>query len=91
MRPDGGSDRLEIVRIAPVEIDPQEVSIIESLAHPIGQRDLAIATVGVVQSNARAGTRAGCGAQRTDASRIATTIASSAVPYWRIFIPRSAS
>ena len=48
MRPDGGSDRLEIVRIAPVEIDPQEVSIIESLAHPIGQRDLAIVTVGVV-------------------------------------------
>ena len=86
----GGRHVGEHSPVAAGEIDPQQLSFPKLPGHPRLEIDFPIASVRVVESNARAGAGvAGCGRQRSTASRAATTIAKNAVAYCSTSIERS--
>jgi hypothetical protein len=70
--------------VASVEVDPQELAIADLGGQAVLDGDLAVAAVRVVQPDAQSGGRPGVGAQRTAASRTATAMARTAVPYWKM-------
>ena len=81
---DGAGDRPQVLVVPPVEVDPEELAISDLGRQPVLDRDLAIATIRVVEPDAQSAGRPGLGVQRTAASRTANAIASTAVPYWKI-------
>ena len=76
----------EVVRRATVEVDPEELVVLEAARHALGQLDLTILPVGVVQARLRAARGAGRRDQRYAVSRTATMMARIAIPYCKTVI-----
>jgi hypothetical protein len=84
------ADRGEVVRRAILEVDPEQLAFADVLAEARRQIDLTVLSVGVIEADARpAVALVGDGDQWTTASRIATSAAMNAVPYWSTSIDRS--
>jgi hypothetical protein len=62
------------------------VPVAELVDHPVGQVDLAIVPIGVVEARLRSASRVACRDQRTAVKRIATARAKMAIPYWKMVI-----
>ena len=87
---DRGGHGVEIVRRAPVEVDPEELALADPRRQPRFELDLAVLAIGVVEADLKpALARAGRGDQWRTASRMATTTATNAVAYWSTSIDRS--
>jgi hypothetical protein len=84
-----GADGRQVRRLASVEIDPQQLSILDPPDRIGAEIDLVIVAVGVVQPAAQAGPGLVRGDQWTTARRTATASASNAMPYWKMSIARS--
>ena len=76
----------EVLRRATVEVDPEELVVLEAAGHALGQLDLTILPVGVVQARLRAARGAGRRDQRYAVSRTATMMARIAIPYCKTVI-----
>jgi len=86
---DGPCDLLQVLGIAPVEVDPEElVGRQRSRQVPL-EIDLTIAPVRVVEPGPQAPTLDRFSGQRIDARSTATMIARNAMPYWSASIERS--
>jgi hypothetical protein len=89
--PERRRDTFEVVRSSSIDVDPQELALLEPPGQPGLEVDSAIAPVGVVQLGADGAARDRArSAQRTTASNVTTTIAMTAIPYWRTSMARSA-
>jgi hypothetical protein len=87
---DRGGHDVEIVRRAPIEVDPQELAVTDPGSESGFQLDLTVLAIGVVEADLDA---AVARAERRDQWRTAritaTRTATAAVAYWSTSIERS--
>jgi hypothetical protein len=86
---DSPGDLLQVLGIAPVEVDPEQLINFELPCELRLEVDLAIAPVRVVEPGPQATALGRSGRQRIEARSTATMIARNAIPYWSASIERS--
>jgi hypothetical protein len=79
----------DVVRVPPIDVDPQQLVGLERTGKVGLELDLAVTPVSVVQSGAGSPRPAWLGRQRIEARSTATMIARNAIPYWSASIERS--
>jgi hypothetical protein len=81
---------LDVAFVSRREVGPEELTFVEPAGQAWLRIDFAVATIGVVQPNAKVAAGPLRTVQRARARIVTTTIATSAVPYWRTFMATSA-